>query len=429
MLSRLAKSHPTRTRVLLVDDHAAIRDGLRGLIGTEPRLEIVGEAASGEEALLRARELLPDLIVLDHEMPGLRGLDALPQLRTIAPRAQVVMFTMAVNIAERATDLGAAAVIAKEDGPVLLATLRRLAGIPIPTPTVDAAAHGVGAASPIGPAAARLRRERSRIAWHPVGIIVTVVAGYVVAFLVAEPTLGGAAATLGIVSVALAGTLLGPEAGVLTAILIQIASVALWNATGHEAGEPILRIGGGVGALLMLALGVAFGAIHLIGSGQRRADARLGAAVARTEGATPFGVVADARAIVRCSGAVLFRLDPDVTELEVVASEGVSGLPAVTPLAVRPGLARAVREATALLTDDPRDLVQGARSAAFASVVAPHGRIVGVLALFDRGGSSFDEQDRARLRALTGPAALALVSAVAVPSGAGRTSNRAPRTA
>lgn len=114
-------------RVLIVDDHREIRDGVRTLLATEPTLRVVGEAASGDEALGIALVLRPDLIVLDHEMPGSRGLDILPKLRVILPAARIVMFSMSTGISGQARLRGAEAVIAKDDLAGLVAALRGLA--------------------------------------------------------------------------------------------------------------------------------------------------------------------------------------------------------------------------------------------------------------------------------------------------------------
>jgi DNA-binding NarL/FixJ family response regulator len=82
------------TRILLADDHAVLRSGLRLLLEAEPDLKVVGEAGNGHEALALAQSLQPDLIVLDLTMPGLGGLEALPLLRTAAPAARILVLTM-----------------------------------------------------------------------------------------------------------------------------------------------------------------------------------------------------------------------------------------------------------------------------------------------------------------------------------------------
>jgi DNA-binding NarL/FixJ family response regulator len=82
------------SRILLADDHAVLRSGLRLLLNNQPGVEVVGEAASGLETLTLAETLQPDLILLDLSMPGLGGLDALPTLRRIAPHTRVLILTM-----------------------------------------------------------------------------------------------------------------------------------------------------------------------------------------------------------------------------------------------------------------------------------------------------------------------------------------------
>src|SRR6266498_1686171 len=79
-------------RILLVDDHPLTRAALAALL-RQHGFEVAGEAADGEEAIVRATELQPDLILLDLSMPGLDGLSALPRLREAAPACEVVVLT------------------------------------------------------------------------------------------------------------------------------------------------------------------------------------------------------------------------------------------------------------------------------------------------------------------------------------------------
>ena len=79
-------------RILLVDDHPLTRSALAGLL-RQHGFDVVGEAEDGEQAIARAAELAPELIVLDLSMPGLDGLTALPQLREAAPECEVVVLT------------------------------------------------------------------------------------------------------------------------------------------------------------------------------------------------------------------------------------------------------------------------------------------------------------------------------------------------
>ena len=83
-----------RIRVLLADDHAVLRAGLRALLSSEPDMEVVGEAVDGEEAILRASELRPDVVVLDIAMPRKNGLETLRELRALGLACKSVVLTM-----------------------------------------------------------------------------------------------------------------------------------------------------------------------------------------------------------------------------------------------------------------------------------------------------------------------------------------------
>lgn len=81
-------------RVVLADDHTLVRSGIRRILEAHPGFEVVGEAADGEEAIALVRQTLPDVIVLDLNMPGLGGLDALPPLKLAQPSLKVVVLSM-----------------------------------------------------------------------------------------------------------------------------------------------------------------------------------------------------------------------------------------------------------------------------------------------------------------------------------------------
>jgi DNA-binding NarL/FixJ family response regulator len=81
-------------RILLADDHAVLRAGLRLLLNSQEGFSIIGEAATGAETLSLAERLQPDLILLDLSMPALGGLEALPLLRRLAPQARILILTM-----------------------------------------------------------------------------------------------------------------------------------------------------------------------------------------------------------------------------------------------------------------------------------------------------------------------------------------------
>ena len=78
------------TRVLLVDDHELMREGLRSILEKERNLEVVGEASSGRDAVVRARALRPDVVIMDVAMKDLNGIEATRQIRAEMPEAKVV---------------------------------------------------------------------------------------------------------------------------------------------------------------------------------------------------------------------------------------------------------------------------------------------------------------------------------------------------
>src|SRR3972149_6538207 len=83
-----------KIRVLLADDHSLFRRGLAGLLASQADIEGVGEAGDGNEAIERARELMPDVVLMDVRMPGVGGLEATRRLKEEMPYVKIVILTV-----------------------------------------------------------------------------------------------------------------------------------------------------------------------------------------------------------------------------------------------------------------------------------------------------------------------------------------------
>jgi NarL family two-component system response regulator LiaR len=106
-------------RVLIADDHAILRKGIRALLSTEPDIEVVGEAGDGAEALTQAEALLPDVILMDLVMPRMDGIEATQQVTRQQPGVQVLVLTSfaADDKVFPAIKAGALGYILKDTGP------------------------------------------------------------------------------------------------------------------------------------------------------------------------------------------------------------------------------------------------------------------------------------------------------------------------
>jgi two-component system response regulator NreC len=104
------------TRILLADDHAVLRAGLRLLLEAQPDLKVVGEAGDGREAMRLAEELKPELILLDLTMPGLSGMESLPALKKMLPATRILILTMHddVSYLRQALSRGASGYVLKK---------------------------------------------------------------------------------------------------------------------------------------------------------------------------------------------------------------------------------------------------------------------------------------------------------------------------
>jgi len=110
------------TRILLVDDHAVVREGYRRLLADQPRIRVVGEAADAAQACDRARSLGPDVVVMDIALPGASGIEATRRMLKDQPHLRILMFSMYDDAiyARRALAAGALGYLSKASAPETL---------------------------------------------------------------------------------------------------------------------------------------------------------------------------------------------------------------------------------------------------------------------------------------------------------------------
>lgn len=128
----------TPITLLVVDDHTLLRRGLIALLGQDDGLLVVGEAGDAAEAQRLAQRLQPQVILLDNHLPGVKGVDAIPGLREVAPASRVLMLTVSEDAQDLATALrnGAQGYLLKSiDGDLLAEAIRRaVRGEPVVSP-------------------------------------------------------------------------------------------------------------------------------------------------------------------------------------------------------------------------------------------------------------------------------------------------------
>jgi DNA-binding NarL/FixJ family response regulator len=340
------------SRVLIVDDSSAVREGLRALVATDRSLRTVGEAATGEEGLELARTLSPDIILLDNEMPGKNGIELLPSFRHELPGTRIVMFTLSPAISDEARSLGASAVVSKDGGDAtLLETLRQVRKGERST-TVRLAT------------VARLRRDRPRVS---------------------VLSLGAVLAALGIYAIVLSA---------LTAVL--------------SSRETILVLFGTALAALVIAMIVAgTGALRPLNA-RGHADEALGNATGA--GARADDVVRLTRSALAADAAMLFALASGGRGIHVVSKIGINDFDVERTFLGLPALARSVREARIVETSSSDDLVADSSSAAFAPIISSAGTPLGVIAVFYRRATVLTYPDHRRLRTAAIAAEAALES-------------------
>ena len=106
-----------KTKILIVDDHRVVIEGIKGALSEDPEFEIVGEAHNGHEAVKQVESLRPEIVIMDISMPDLNGIDATLQIKAFCPDVKIVIFTMYSN-REYVVDLfkaGVSAYVLKDD--------------------------------------------------------------------------------------------------------------------------------------------------------------------------------------------------------------------------------------------------------------------------------------------------------------------------
>ena len=109
-------SDSERLRVMIVDDHALFRRGLEMVLGEEEDLELIGEASDGQEAVEKAQDLMPDVVLMDVRMPRRSGIEATAQIRDLLPHVKILMLTISDDEADlyEAIKAGASGYLLKE---------------------------------------------------------------------------------------------------------------------------------------------------------------------------------------------------------------------------------------------------------------------------------------------------------------------------
>jgi DNA-binding NarL/FixJ family response regulator len=108
------------TRILIVDDHPVVRMGVRLLLTGDPKWEVCGESADGEQALRDLVKLVPDIVILDISLPVINGFEVAQRIRLISPSTRIVLFSIH-DVPATARDIGVDAFVAKSSGVEALA--------------------------------------------------------------------------------------------------------------------------------------------------------------------------------------------------------------------------------------------------------------------------------------------------------------------
>jgi CheY-like chemotaxis protein len=137
-------------RILVVDDHESVRAGIRALLATDSTVTVCGEARDGYDAVEKAKEMRPDILLMDVTMPVMNGMDAARQIKQVLPKTTIIIVTQhdSREMLRQALDAGAVAYIVKSRLPAdLFAAIEKVSGRNQPSPTTPSA----GAPLPVIP--------------------------------------------------------------------------------------------------------------------------------------------------------------------------------------------------------------------------------------------------------------------------------------
>ena len=121
-----------RTRFLIVDDSELVRKSLRTVLQANPEWEIVGEAADGQTAVELFKDLQPNIVILDFQMPGINGIETASRMSQIAPAIPIVLFTQhaSPDLERHAKEVGIRSVVSKTDAFPMVGMIEALLGPP-----------------------------------------------------------------------------------------------------------------------------------------------------------------------------------------------------------------------------------------------------------------------------------------------------------
>ena len=126
-MAREAQRADQQVRILIVDDHDLVREGVTARLDGHPNLKVIGEAATAAAAIGRVAELTPDVVVLDYQLPDGNGIDLCRHIRDVSPAIKCVIYTGSQLDHEAATRAGAAAVVLKRlVGDDLITTIEQI---------------------------------------------------------------------------------------------------------------------------------------------------------------------------------------------------------------------------------------------------------------------------------------------------------------